>query len=103
MILSQAKPGRSIGEELRITGSCYDRVLRPFLQGVFLTDPDNVDAVYGRSIIRSFVNGQPGIPQEGVGELPKFLARRIRNIVYNARVDHIVQKSVQTNLGTWEQ
>ena len=101
MILSQAKPGRSIGEELRITGSCYDRVLRPFLQGVFLTDPDNVDAVYGRSIIRSFVNGQPGIPQEGVGELPKFLARRIRNIVYNARVDHIVQKSVQTNIGTF--
>uniref|UniRef100_UPI00404AD28D FAD-dependent oxidoreductase n=1 Tax=Candidatus Planktophila sp. TaxID=2175601 RepID=UPI00404AD28D len=28
-------------------GLTYERVLRPFLQGVFLTDPKNVDAKYG--------------------------------------------------------
>lgn len=100
-IVGKAKAGQSIGEALRDTGTCYDRVLRPFLQGVFLTDPDNVDAVYGHSIIKSFVNGKPGVPRNGVGELPKALAKRVSNIVYNTRVDRIDLTSVHTNIGTF--
>jgi phytoene dehydrogenase-like protein len=100
-IVGKAKAGQSIGEALRNTGSCYDRVLRPFLQGVFLTDPDNVDAVYGHSIIKSFVNGKPGVPRNGVGELPKALAKRVSNIVYNTRVDRIDLTSVHANNGTF--
>lgn len=100
-IASGPKPGHSIGHALRSTGACYERVLRPFLQGVFLTDPDNVDAAYGHSIIKSFVNGKPGVPRNGVGELPKALAKRVSNIVYNTRVDGIDQTSVHTNNGTY--
>jgi len=100
-IAGRPKPGQSIGHALRSTGTCYERVLRPFLQGVFLTDPDNVDAAYGHSIIKSFVNGKPGVPRNGVGELPKALAKRISNIVYNTRVDGIDQTSVHTNNGTY--
>ena len=100
-IAGKAKQGQSIAQALRSTGTCYDRVLRPFLQGVFLTDPENVDAVYGRSIIKSFVNGQPGVPRKGVGELPKALARRVENIVYNSQVERIEQKSVKTNHGSF--
>ena len=100
-IAGKAKPGQSIAEALRNTGTCYDRVLRPFLQGVFLTDPENVDAVYGRTIVKSFVNGQPGVPRKGVGELPKALAKRVENIVYNAQVERIEKKSVKTNNGTY--
>jgi len=100
-IVGKAKAGQSIGEALRSTGACYDRVLRPFLQGVFLTDPDNVDAIYGHSIIKSFVNGNPGVPRNGVGELPKALAKRVSNIVYNTRVDLIDLTSVHTNNGTY--
>ena len=100
-IAVKPKPGQSIGKSLRSTGSTYDRVLRPFLQGVFLTDPDNVDAVYGQSIIRSFVNGKPGVPRNGVGELPKALVKRINTVVYNTRVDRIDQTSVHTNNGTF--
>jgi len=100
-IAGKAKPGQSIAEALRNTGTCYDRVLRPFLQGVFLTDPENVDAVYGRTIVKSFVNGQPGVPSKGVGELPKALAKRVENIVYNAQVERIEKKSVKTNNGTY--
>jgi phytoene dehydrogenase-like protein len=99
-IVGKAKAGQSIGEALRNTGTCYDRVLRPFLQGVFLTDPDNVDAIYGHSIIKSFVSGKPGVPRNGVGELPKALAKRVSNIVYNTRVDRIDLTSVHTNNGT---
>ena len=100
-IAGKAKPGQSIAEALRSAGTCYDRVLRPFLQGVFLTDPENVDAVYGRTIVKSFVNGQPGVPSKGVGELPKALAKRVENIVYNAQVERIEKKSVKTNNGTY--
>jgi phytoene dehydrogenase-like protein len=100
-IADRPKPGQSIGHALRSTGTCYERVLRPFLQGVFLTDPDNVDAAYGHSIVKSFVNGKPGVPRNGVGELPKALAKRVSNIVYNTRVDGIDQTSVHTNNGTF--
>ena len=101
LIAGRTKPGDSIGHALRSTGTCYERVLRPFLQGVFLTDPDNVDATYGHSIIKSFVNGRPGVPRNGVGELSKALAHRVSNIVYNTRVDGIEKTSVHTNNGTY--
>ena len=101
VIMGQAKAGQSIGQTLRSAGSCYERTLRPFLHGVFLTDPDNVDAIYGQSIIRSFVNGKPGVPRHGVGELPKALVKRINGIVYNTRVDRIDKTSVLTNNGTF--
>lgn len=100
-IAGKAKPGESIGQALRSTGTCYERVLRPFLQGVFLTDPDNVDSMYGHSIIKSFVSGKPGVPRNGVGELSKALANRVSNIVYNTRVDRLDQTSVHTNNGTY--
>lgn len=100
-IASRPKSGQSIGQALRSTGTCYERVLRPFLHGVFLTDPDNVDALYGHSIIKSFVNGKPGVPRNGVGELPKALAQRVSNIVYNTRVDGIDQTAVHTNNGSY--
>ena len=100
-IAGRTKPDESIGQALRSTGTCYERVLRPFLQGVFLTDPDNVDAIYGYSIIKSFVNGRPGVPRNGVGELSKALAHRVSNVVYNTRVDGIDKTSVHTNNGTY--
>ncbi len=100
-ILSRPKPEQSIGQALRSTGTCYERVLRPFLHGVFLTDPDNVDGLYGHSIIKSLVNGKPGVPRNGVGELPKALAQRVSNIVYNTRVDGIDQTTVHTNNGSY--
>ena len=100
-IAGRVNPGESIGQALRTTGTCYERVLRPFLQGVFLTDPNNVDALYGHSIIKSFVNGRPGVPRKGVCELSKALAKRVSNIVYDTQVDRIDQTSVHTNNGTY--
>jgi phytoene dehydrogenase-like protein len=100
-LAKKTKAGQSIGQALRNTGTCYERVLRPFLQGVFLTDPDNVDATYGKSIIKSFINGKPGVPRNGVGEVSKAIAARVSNIVYNTRVDGIDQNSVHTDRGTY--
>lgn len=98
-IASKPKKDISVGQALRTTGKTYDRVLRPFLHGVFLTDPDNVDARYGHSIIKSFVSGTPGVPRKGVGQLSNALAARVSSISYNTRVDRIDGTTVHTSQG----
>jgi hypothetical protein len=100
-ILRKPKANQSVGQALRSCGATHERVLRPFLHGVFLTDPDNVDAAYGRLIIKSFVSGKPGIPRNGVGELPKALVKRLNDVTYNTRVDRIESTSVHTDKGVY--
>jgi phytoene dehydrogenase-like protein len=103
-LFSKLKGEQSLGFALRTAGcgSTYERVLRPFLQGVFLADPDSVDANYGQIVIRSFVNGSPGIPKFGVGQLSKVLASRISDLHLNVRAERIVGNAVETSLGTFE-
>jgi phytoene dehydrogenase-like protein len=101
-LMSHPRKNQSVEEVLQPLGSVYTRVLRPFLQGVFLTDPKNVDARYGQSIIKSFVSGTPGVPRKGVVELSKALAARVTNISYNMQVDTLEGRSVHTSAGTFE-
>ena len=101
-LMSHPKKNQSVEEVLQPLGAVYTRVLRPFLRGVFLTDPKNVDARYGQSIIKSFVSGNPGVPRKGVAELSKALAARITNISYNMQVDTLEGTSVHTSAGTFE-
>jgi phytoene dehydrogenase-like protein len=100
-IYSRKVKTQSLAQALARTGLTYERVLRPFLQGVFLTDPQNVDAAYGQLLLRSFVTGAIGIPKDGVGELPKALAKRVSNISYNVQVERIVKKKVYTSDGEY--
>ena len=91
----------SVEDSLKSLGSTYDRVLRPFLHGVFLTDPKNVDACYGQSIIKSFVTGSPGLPRNGVAALSNALAARVKNITYRTQVDTVENGRVHTSAGTF--
>lgn len=88
-LTGSSSQGNSVEDELLQYGNLYQRVLKPFLSGVFLTSPANVDAVSGREIIRSFISGKPGLPTLGAGELPKALARRVKNIHLNSRIDSL--------------
>lgn len=81
------------------TGDLYQKVLKSFLQGVFLADPSRVSAVVGREIIGSFISGRSGIPADGVSALPLALAKRLKNLKLNTRVEEIRQNSVMTNNG----
>lgn len=99
-LIRKPKVGESIGQSLHHSGAVYDRVLRPFLQGVFLTDPDTVDAFYGRAIIKSFVSGRIGVPRKGVGQLSNALASRVASIKFNTRVDRIDGNTVHTTDGS---
>ena len=81
------------------TADLYEKVLKPFLQGVFLADPARVSAVVGREIIGSFISGRSGIPSDGVSALPITLAKRVKNLQLNTRVEEIRGNSVITSNG----
>ena len=81
------------------TRDLYQKVLKPFLQGVFLADPARVSAVVGREIIGSFIFGRSGIPADGVSALPVALAKRVKNMQLNTRVEEIRNNTVVTNNG----
>jgi hypothetical protein len=98
-LASSPKENQSVEDVLKIAGSTYTRALRPFLHGVFLTDPKNVDARYGQSIVKSFVTGSPGVPRKGVAELSKALASRVHSVTYGVRADSLEGKVVQTSAG----
>lgn len=99
LLLSRPKAEESIGQLLAPLGATYERVLRPFLTGVFLAEPETVDARYGLSIIRSFVNGSPGLPRLGVGELSFALAKRLPELHLNTRVERISNLTLDSTSG----
>ena len=101
-LASSPKENQSVEDVLKAAGTTYVRVLRPFLQGVFLTDPKNVDARYGKSVIKSFVTGSIGVPRKGVAELSKALAARISPITYGVQVDSLEGKIVKTSAGNFK-
>ena len=98
-LASTPKENQSVEDALKTSGSVYVRALRPFLQGVFLTDPKNVDARYGQSIIKSFVTGAIGVPRKGVAELSKALASRVRSITYGVQANSLEGKVIKTSVG----
>ena len=96
------KKNTSVEEALKIMGTTYIRVLRPFLHGVFLTELSNLDARYGQSIIKSFATGSPGVPRRGVAELPKALAARITSIRYGVQIDSIDNGVAHSSVGDFK-
>jgi protoporphyrinogen oxidase len=81
------------------TSDLYSKVLKPFLQGVFLADPARVSAVVGREVIGTFISGRSGIPANGVAVLPQVLAKRVANLQLNTRVEEIRGNLLVTNHG----
>ncbi len=98
-LLFRKPRAKSIGGALKQFGTLYDHVLRPFLTGVFLCDPELVDFDYGVVILKSFVNGAPGVPRLGVGQLPEALSKRVSNLHLNTRVERMNGLQIDTSTG----
>jgi glycine/D-amino acid oxidase-like deaminating enzyme len=101
-LMSKPQQDGSLEDALKSLGTTYVRVLRPFLHGVFLTDPKNVDARYGQSIIKSFVAGSPGLPRRGVAALSQALAARVNKVSYQVQVNSLEAGSVNTSAGEFQ-
>jgi phytoene dehydrogenase-like protein len=100
-LFSHSAHGSNVESELIAAGcsNLYARVLRPFLTGVFLTQPSRVDAVSGREIIKSFVSGAPGLPAKGAGELSRVLANEIGAVETGVQVNAISGLELSTSKG----
>jgi phytoene dehydrogenase-like protein len=79
----------------------YATALKPFLAGVFLTDPENISAKVAQEILRSFVKSLPGVPANGVGAFSNELAKSIEYINYSTKVEQITGNKVVTNQGSF--
>jgi hypothetical protein len=92
-LASKPTPGASLDADIQAAGvgKLYSRVLEPFLTGVFLTSPKNVDAGYGKEIIKSFTQGKSGLPKYGAGTLSQALAARVEVIHTDERIDSLDQ------------
>lgn len=87
--------------EMGIPDSIYQRILKPFLTGVFLADPARVSASYGDFVLRSFFNATPAVPARGMGSLAKIMAARLpaTTIKLNTKVESIQPGRVFTDQG----
>lgn len=85
-----------------VTEDVYQRLLRPFLTGVFLEDPSLVAAGYGDFVLRSFVQGTPAVPSRGMGALPRALALRLHSdiVQLHTPVRAVRSGAVETDDGT---
>lgn len=87
---------RSFGDFTNSFPMLYERVLKPFLTGVFLSDPKNIAGDVAQEILRSFVKSLPGIPAGGVGQFSQRLAASVKNLKLNERVEMITKGKVVT-------
>jgi len=94
----------SVGEDLKANGlgKTYERVLRPFLTGVFLADPLIVNAESGRTAIKQFIRGKIGLPAQGCRAFSEALAARVKSIEYGVQVSSIKKNRVKTSRGSYE-
>lgn len=79
----------------------YQIVLRPFLLGVFLTEPGDIAADVAQQILKSFIRSLPGLPARGVGEFSKALAKPIKNLKLNEEVLKISGNRVISDSGEY--
>jgi protoporphyrinogen oxidase len=100
-LASSPKIDESVEEHLLRTGTgdLYQKVLMPFLQGVFLAEPSQVSAVVGREVIASFIGGKSGVPVGGVAQLVENMARQIKDLRLNTQVEEVLGDGVITTSG----
>ncbi|MCP2246560.1 NAD(P)/FAD-dependent oxidoreductase [Lentzea aerocolonigenes] len=73
-------PDRTTRDELRhlgLTESAVEKVLRPFLSGVFLEPELRTSSRFFHLVWRSFARAGAAVPALGMGELPKAMAERL--------------------------
>jgi protoporphyrinogen oxidase len=76
------------------------KFLNPFLKGVFLTNPKEINPIIAKEIKKSFIFGRPGVPNLGVAEFSKELANQITKIRLNSTVRSIKGGKVVGNFAT---
>jgi hypothetical protein len=86
-LFSKIEDSPSLNEESKKFKDLYERVLGPFLSGVFLTDPRNIQGAVAKQILRYFLLGRPHLIDGGVSNLIPALLRGIPSSNMHAKSD----------------
>lgn len=97
-----SRPDVSIGTALARArvGAAADRLVRPFLAGVFLRDDLETSRRTADLILRSMVRGTPALPSSGMGRIPAQLAARVADIRTGLPARRVSQGKVDTDAGS---
>lgn len=89
--------------EAGVSPALMERLVRPFLAGVFLEDVLTTSRKFLDLILRSFVMGTPSVPALGMQQLPEQLAAGLPSgsIVLNTRVEAVSGTTVRTSAGNF--
>jgi len=98
------EPDSSALEEFRSIGldaNLIDRVLRPFLTGVFLESDLATSRRFLDLVMRSFVRGTPALPAAGMQAIPRQLCDSLPDacVRLNTAVTGVRESTVQTDHG----
>lgn len=93
--LRKVSANESFGMALSKSPTLFNKVLKPFLDGVFLSDSAEVSNRMARELVHWFIKGSPGIPSGGVREVSEKLAAGI-DIEFNSEVKAISATEVLT-------
>lgn len=96
--LRRATEEVDLEEALATSGEFFTRVLKPFLDGVFLTDSNKVPSRVARELIHWFIKGAPGVPSGGVRQASEALASGL-DVRFGVEVTGISTREVVTNEG----
>ena len=100
-LIGKPKAHQAIDEYLLSAGlgKTLDRVLRPFLRGVYLTELSNISASTGLEIMKTFIGGKPGLPRDGAGALSAAMAKEVSDLRLGVAVNSIKSGFVTTAQG----
>ena len=87
-----------LGSALSKCGDFFDRVLKPFLDGVFLFDSNRVSNRMARELIHWFLKGDPGVPNGGVAQASESLAAGL-DVRLGVEVTEVSPRKVVTSHG----
>jgi hypothetical protein len=96
--LTLDKPDQRFADAMKKSEVFYHQIIKRFLSGVFLTNPDEVSAKMAQELLRWFIKGAPGLPQDGAQALPALLSKDL-DIALEHEVLKLEHNSVITTRG----
>ncbi len=83
----------------KINKDLLNKLLRPFLQGVFLESNLETSRKFLDTVLKTFLRGTPSIPEKGMHQIPLQIADSIgiENISLNSKVEKISEGEIYVN------
>jgi len=89
-------------DALGVRGPLRTEALEPFLAGVLAEDAGRTSDAFVRLLVRTFALGRPAVPAQGIGALPRQLARRATaagaRLGTGARVEDVTRSGARSTV-----